>query len=133
MQRLPRLIYAPAPHSGFPTPLPAQQFPLRNLASSPPQTLTRSSPLQPDLDFAEVPALQRLPRLVYALLRSPLLASPPEGQHPDLTPFMRHLWASLPPSELQAAVYPSLSSWLGTDTVVRAALVRCLWSNLTSY
>eukprot|EP00195_Chlamydomonas_chlamydogama_P017072 CAMPEP_0202896248 /NCGR_PEP_ID=MMETSP1392-20130828/5266_1 /ASSEMBLY_ACC=CAM_ASM_000868 /TAXON_ID=225041 /ORGANISM="Chlamydomonas chlamydogama, Strain SAG 11-48b" /LENGTH=777 /DNA_ID=CAMNT_0049581523 /DNA_START=303 /DNA_END=2636 /DNA_ORIENTATION=+ len=72
---------------------------------------------QVDLNFVEAPPLQRLPRLVYALLRSPLLAPPAPGQHPDLTAFIEHLWACLPPQELITAVYPVLSSYSDPDTL----------------
>ncbi|KXZ54187.1 hypothetical protein GPECTOR_5g282 [Gonium pectorale] len=88
----------------------------RNLHSAltPPQL----AEVPADLNFSSAPLLAPLPRLVYALLRSPLLApSPPplppptsggssggaaagEGQHPDLTAFLAHLWGGLPPGEL---------------------------------
>ncbi len=55
--------------------------------------------------------------------RSPLLAPPIEAQHPDLVPFMSSLWCSLPPPELQRAVYPALSSYSDPDNLVR--LTRC--------
>ncbi|KAL6760798.1 hypothetical protein V8C86DRAFT_2548426 [Haematococcus lacustris] len=71
-----------------------------------------------DLNFAAAPPLQAMPRLVYALLRSPLLAPPVEGQHPDLLAFLEHMWGSLPPGELVRAVYPVLSSWADNDTLV---------------
>lgn len=39
--------------------------------------------------FSQASSLAALPRLVYALLRSPLLALPAEGQHADLTAFLQ--------------------------------------------
>ncbi|GFR45227.1 hypothetical protein Agub_g6624 [Astrephomene gubernaculifera] len=92
-----------------------------------------------DLHFTQAPQLAPLPRLVYALLRSPLLAPPPlppppppsegaspegsheggggggGGQHPDLTSFLRHLWGALPPGELVRAVYPVMQSYHHPD------------------
>ncbi|KAG2486738.1 hypothetical protein HYH03_014664 [Edaphochlamys debaryana] len=68
-----------------------------------------------DLHFSQAPLLAPLPRLVYALLRSPLLAPFAEGQHPDLTAFLRHLWSSLPPHELVRAVYPVMQSYTDPD------------------
>lgn len=85
--------------------------------------------LQLDLAFSQAPGLARLPRVVYALLRSPLLAPPAPGQHPDLSAFLRHLWAVLPPGELVRAVYPVLTSYSDADTPVSlqlGLLLSCL-------
>jgi protein transport protein SEC24 len=60
---------------------------------------------QVDLTFSSCPPLQPLPRLVYALLRSPLLSSAAQ-YHSDLTAYLHHLWCCLPPRELAKAVYP---------------------------
>ena len=76
--------------------------------------------VQVDLSFSHSEPLQQLPRLVYALLRSPLLAPAAEGQHPDLTTFLAHLWACLPPSELVRAIYPVLCSYHDPETMVGA-------------
>ncbi|GAX84626.1 hypothetical protein CEUSTIGMA_g12047.t1 [Chlamydomonas eustigma] len=86
------------------------------------------SNITPDLDFSEVPALKQVPRLVFALLRSPLLVppepsidesyNPSSQQHPDLGMFIRHLWTCLPPHDLRTAVYPELSAWSGPDEKV---------------
>ena len=73
--------------------------------------------MQVDAEFAGSEALQPLPRLVYALLRSPLLTELKQ-QHPDLRTAMCHLWASLPAQELRTAVYPLLSSFSNPDTLV---------------
>lgn len=75
-----------------------------------------------DAEFAGSEALQSLPRLVYALLRSPLLTDVKQ-QHPDLRTAICHLWASLPPQELRTAVYPLLSSFSNPDTLVRNILL----------
>jgi hypothetical protein len=60
-----------------------------------------------DLTFSSCPPLQPLPRLVYALLRSPLLSSAAQ-YHSDLTAYLHHLWCCLPPHELAKAVYPGV-------------------------
>ena len=79
--------------------------------------------VQVDLSFSHSEPLQQLPRLVYALLRSPLLAPAAEGQHPDLTTFLAHLWACLPPSELVRAIYPVLCSYHDPETMVQGERV----------
>ena len=58
-----------------------------------------------DLTFSSCSPLQPLPRLVYALLRSPLLSSAAQ-YHSDLTAYLHHLGCCLPPRELAKAVYP---------------------------
>lgn len=73
--------------------------------------------MQVDAEFAGSEALQPLPRLVYALLRSPLLTERRPGQHPDLRTAVCHLWAGLPHQELRSAVYPLLSSFSNPDTM----------------
>ena len=58
-----------------------------------------------------------MPRLVYGLLRSPVLTQAP-GHHPDLHTALRLLWTALPPEELRRAVYPLLSSYTTPDVQV---------------
>ncbi|CAI6012254.1 unnamed protein product [Closterium sp. NIES-65] len=48
-----------------------------------------------DVSFSACPQLQPLPRLAFALLRSPLLQLPREGVHPDLRTFLHCLYGSL--------------------------------------
>ena len=71
--------------------------------------------LQIDPAFEDCEAIQALPRLVYALLRSPLLSICP-GQHPDARASLQQLWTCLQPLELRRAVYPLLSSYMDPDT-----------------
>eukprot|EP00775_Hariotina_reticulata_P007478 gene7478-7687_t len=73
-----------------------------------------------ELTFTSCPPLQPLPRLVYALLRSPLLSSAAQ-YHSDLTAFLHHLWCCLPPKELSRAVYPCLTAFADTDTLIAGA------------
>ena len=92
---------------------------------------------QVDAEFAGAEQLQPLPRLAYALLRSPLLPLPGSGQgrlnrrvqHPDAAAAARHLWARLPPADLRCALYPTLSSFSDPDTLARtpAAAPRLLF------
>lgn len=74
--------------------------------------------MQVDVSFNAFRALQSLPRLVYALLRSPLLAIS-QQKHPDLRAAVHHLWASLPPDLLRCAIYPVLTSYSDPDVEVR--------------
>jgi hypothetical protein len=82
---------------------------------------------QVDVAFEAAEALQPLPRLAFALLRSPLLAEAAGGAgagagaggHPDAAAAARHLWAALPPGELRRAVYPALASYSDADTQAR--------------
>jgi len=82
---------------------------------------------QVDVAFEAAEALQPLPRLAFALLRSPLLAEAAGGAdasagaagHPDAAAATRHLWAALPPGELRRAVYPALASYSDADTQAR--------------
>lgn len=67
-----------------------------------------------DVTFEGAPSLQLLPRLVYALVRSPLLEAT-EQHHPDLRAALHHLWTALPPDELACAVYPRLASYSDAD------------------
>ncbi|KAK9823450.1 hypothetical protein WJX72_002854 [[Myrmecia] bisecta] len=87
------------------------------------------TPAQVDVAFEEVKAMQPLARLVYALLRSPLLSGH-AMQHPDMRAAALHLWAALPADELRRAVYPILSSFTDPETqafprhsLSRAALI----------
>eukprot|EP00879_Flechtneria_rotunda_P001812 GHRR01001976.1.p1 GENE.GHRR01001976.1~~GHRR01001976.1.p1 ORF type:complete len:996 (+),score=422.55 GHRR01001976.1:2722-5709(+) len=74
-----------------------------------------------DLTFVSCPSLQPLPRLVYALLRSPLLSSAAQ-YHSDLTAYLHHLWCCLPPDELAKAVYPGLWAFADPDTLIAGGL-----------
>ena len=65
-----------------------------------------------------------MPRLVYALLRSPLLGYH-SGHHPDTRTSLRLLWSALPPEDLQTAVYPHLSSYQDPETQVSLPLTSC--------
>lgn len=76
---------------------------------------------QVDLTFSSCPPLQPLPRLVYALLRSPLLSSAAQ-YHSDLTSYLHHLWCCLPPNELAKAVYPGLKAFADPDTLLAEGL-----------
>ena len=83
--------------------------------------------LQIDPAFEDCEAIQALPRLVYALLRSPLLSICP-GQHPDARASLQQLWTCLQPPELRRAVYPLLSSYMDPDTeasIAWAGNTRC--------
>ena len=71
------------------------------------------------MGFQQAGALQPIPHLVYALLRSPLLAVTAPS-HPDLRAAVHFLWAGLPPQLLRCAIYPVLASYSDLDTQVRA-------------
>lgn len=73
--------------------------------------------LQVDATFEDAESLQAMPRLVYALLRSSLLGPHP-ALHPDTPTALHLLWSSLPPEDLQTAVYPCLSSYQDPDSQV---------------
>ncbi|CAI5496196.1 unnamed protein product [Closterium sp. Naga37s-1] len=76
-----------------------------------------------DVSFSACPQLQPLPRLAFALLRSPLLQLPREGVHPDLRTFLHCLYSSLLRSPLlqlpREGVHPDLCTFL-----------HCLYSSL---
>ncbi|XP_031266073.1 protein transport protein Sec24-like At3g07100 [Pistacia vera] len=85
---------------------------------------------QIDVEFLQCPQLQRLPRLVFALLRNPLLRFHEEGVHPDYRIYLQCLFSGLEPSSLHRAVYPLLTSYSSPDKQVyprhslsRAALI----------
>ena len=61
--------------------------------------------------------LQQLPRLVYALLCSPLLQAPAQGDSPDEAAAASALWRALPPGEVATAILPRLSSWASPDAL----------------
>ncbi|XP_057534078.1 protein transport protein SEC23 D [Amaranthus tricolor] len=93
-------------------------------------TGTSSAVQQIDVAFAQCPQLQPLPRLIFALLRSPLLRLHEEGVHPDYRIFLQCLFSALEPSSLHRAVYPVLSSYTTPDkqayprhSLSRAALI----------
>ncbi|XP_043701372.1 protein transport protein SEC24-1 [Telopea speciosissima] len=72
-----------------------------------------SSPI--DVTLAQCPQLQPLPRLVFALLRNPLLRFHEEGVHPDYRIYLQCLFSALEPSSLHCAVYPVLTSYATPD------------------
>lgn len=85
---------------------------------------------QVDVAFTQCPQLQPLPRLVFALLRNPLLRFHEEGVHPDYRIYLQCLFSALEPSSLNRAIYPLLSSYETPDkqafprhSLSRAALI----------
>ncbi|KAG2674414.1 hypothetical protein I3843_13G118700 [Carya illinoinensis] len=83
-----------------------------------------------DITFSQCPQLQPLPRLVFALLRNPLLRFHEEGVHPDYRIYLQCLFSALEPSSLHRAVYPVLVSYSTPDkqayprhSLNRAALI----------
>ncbi|PWA99596.1 Sec23/Sec24, helical domain-containing protein [Artemisia annua] len=68
-----------------------------------------------DVTFAQCPQLQPLPRLVFALLRNPLLRFHEEGIHPDYRIYLQCLFSGLEPSSLHRAIYPLLTSYSTPD------------------
>lgn len=43
--------------------------------------------------------------------------------HPDMRPFVKSLWSSLPPHELTRAIYPVLESWSSLSEVQHDRLI----------
>ncbi|KAL5130503.1 Protein transport protein SEC24-1 [Glycine soja] len=85
---------------------------------------------QIDVAFSQCPQLQPLPRLIFALLRNPLLRFHEEGVHPDYRIYLQCLFSMLEPSSLHRAVYPVLTSYATPDkqayprhSLSRAALI----------
>ncbi|XP_031503829.1 uncharacterized protein LOC116266660 isoform X1 [Nymphaea colorata] len=83
-----------------------------------------------DVAFSQCQELQPLPRLIFALLRNPLLRFHEEGVHPDYRIYLQCLFSALDPSSLNRAVYPVLTSYATPDkqayprhSLSRAALV----------
>ncbi|KAG6778194.1 hypothetical protein POTOM_018047 [Populus tomentosa] len=68
-----------------------------------------------DVAFSQCPQLQPLPRLVFALLRNPLLRFHEEGVHPDYRIYLQCLFSALEPSSLHHAIYPVLTSFSTPD------------------
>ncbi|XP_076893991.1 protein transport protein SEC23 D-like [Bidens hawaiensis] len=68
-----------------------------------------------DVTFSQCPQLQTLPRLVFALLRNPLLRFHEEGIHPDYRIYLQCLFSGLEPSSLHRAIYPLLTSYASPD------------------
>ncbi|KAK9072674.1 hypothetical protein SSX86_009109 [Deinandra increscens subsp. villosa] len=68
-----------------------------------------------DVTFSQCPQLQSLPRLVFALLRNPLLRFHEEGIHPDYRIYLQCLFSGLEPSSLHRAIYPLLTSYATPD------------------
>lgn len=79
-----------------------------------------SQPL--DIEFKECIALQPIPKLVYALLRCPLLSMDTISSHPDMRMYLQCVYSSLPPTLLHRAVYPQLTSFSSPDTLERHGL-----------
>ncbi|XP_061374090.1 protein transport protein SEC23 D isoform X2 [Gastrolobium bilobum] len=85
---------------------------------------------QIEVTFSQCPQLQPLPRLIFALLRNPLLRFHEEGVHPDYRIYLQCLFSVLEPSSLHRAVYPVLTSYATPDkqayprhSLSRAALI----------
>ncbi|KAI9107716.1 hypothetical protein K1719_021379 [Acacia pycnantha] len=85
---------------------------------------------QIDVSFSQCPQLQSLPRLIFALLRNPLLRFHEEGVHPDYRIYLQCLFSALEPNSLHRAVYPVLTSYSSPDkqayprhSLSRAALI----------
>ncbi|GFZ20211.1 sec23/sec24 transport family protein [Actinidia rufa] len=83
-----------------------------------------------DVTFSQCPQLQPFPRLVFALLRNPLLRFHEEGVHPDYRIYLQCLLSALEPSSLSRAIYPLLTSYATPDkqafprhSLSRAALI----------
>jgi hypothetical protein len=83
-----------------------------------------------DVAFSHCPQLQSLPRLIFSLLRSPILHLHEEGIHPDYRIYLQCLFSALESSSLLRAVYPVLSSYSTPDqqayprhSLSRAALI----------
>lgn len=83
-----------------------------------------------DAEFSQCPQLQPLPRLIFALLRNPLLRFHEEGVHPDYRIYLQCLFSALEPSSLNRAIYPLLTSFTTPDvqayprhSLSRAALI----------
>ncbi|KAG6496507.1 hypothetical protein ZIOFF_044374 [Zingiber officinale] len=68
-----------------------------------------------DVAFSQCPQLQSMPRLIFALLRNPLLGLHEEGIHPDYRIYLQCLFSALEPASLQLAVYPLLASYTTPD------------------
>ena len=80
-----------------------------------------------DVAFSHCPQLQSMPRLIFALLRSPLLRLHEEGVHPDYRIYLQCLFSALEPSSLLQVVYLVLSSYSTPDDLqagYRQATVR---------
>lgn len=69
-----------------------------------------------DLSFRDCAALAPLPRLVYGLLRSDLLAGCAGAAAADARAAAEHLWRTLEPSLLALAIYPSMCSYYDEAT-----------------
>ncbi|XP_042476596.1 protein transport protein SEC24-1-like [Macadamia integrifolia] len=88
------------------------------------------STCQIDASLTQCPQLQTIPRLVFALLRNPLLQFHEEGVHPDYRIYLQCLFSALDASSLHRAVYPVLTSYATPDkqayprhSLSRAALI----------
>ncbi|XP_042463000.1 protein transport protein sec24-like [Zingiber officinale] len=70
-----------------------------------------------DVAFSQCPQLQSMPRLIFALLRNPLLRLHEEGIHPDFRIYLQCLFSALEPISLQLAIYPLLASYSTPDNL----------------
>lgn len=89
-----------------------------------------NSVIRVDVSFSQCPQLQPLPRLIFALLRNPLLRFHEEGVHPDYRIYLQCLFSALDPTSLSRAIYPVLTSYATPDkqafprhSLSRAALI----------
>ena len=76
----------------------------------------------PSESFVERESFQPLIRLVYGLLRSPLLLGGFIRGTDDYQIYLQHLWTGLPPADLQRAIYPNVSSFWSLHNQVRASV-----------
>ncbi|KAF3554993.1 hypothetical protein F2Q69_00012353 [Brassica cretica] len=79
------------------------------------KNVNKSMSSQIDITFSQCPQLEPLPRLVFALLRNPLLRFHEEGVHPDYRIYLQCLFSVLEPSSLHCGIYPSLMSYSTPD------------------
>lgn len=70
-----------------------------------------------DVTFQSCYALSTIPRMIYALLRSPLLSTDINNTHPDMRMFQLCLYSVLPPALLRKALYPQLSTYSAEGVV----------------
>lgn len=75
----------------------------------------KSSQQEIDVTFSQCPQLQALPRLVFGLLRNPLLLFHEQGVHPDYRIYLQCLFSALDPASLHLAIYPMLTSYATPD------------------
>ena len=69
-----------------------------------------------DIDFKKATALKALPRYVYGLLRSPLMAFKMGGTVPDERAYLFSALTRLPPKEVGPLLFPRLESFKDHET-----------------